>query len=145
MPVIKGETVVNLRIKTSQQLIIWWVLLFIFQGVTVFIFVYVWRKTRLWLELPLLPPYWLGTMEEFFSAIVLTAFITYLATCFLLNAAYRPDKMKDEEFECRSKRILRKLFIFLGTFLLIDLIYMWFRWDLQEKLSDFYFWLCSLV
>ena len=32
MPVVKGETIVNLRMKTFQQMALWWFLLFIAQS-----------------------------------------------------------------------------------------------------------------
>lgn len=145
MPIINGKTALSIRMKTKSQLLSWWAILLVVQGALTTTFIYVWSKTRHWLELPLLPPWWLGTMEEFFTACVLFPFLIYLAACFFLNASYRSEEMGDEEFEYRSRRILKKFFISYGVISLISLTYIWFRWDLQQKLLDAYCWLRSLL
>ena len=145
MPIINGRTALSIRMKTKSQLFSWWAILLVAQGALTITFIYAWSKTRQWLELPLLPPWWLGTMEEFFSACVLFPFLIYLAACFFLNASYRPEEMGDEEFERRSRRILKKFFISFGVIFLIDLTYVWFRWELLQKFLDAYCWLRSLL
>lgn len=46
MPVVKGETIVNLRMKTFQQMALWWFLLFIAQSALTVGFFYAWVHTR---------------------------------------------------------------------------------------------------
>lgn len=144
MPVVKGETVVNLRMKTFQQMVLWWFLLFIVQGAITVGFFYAWTHTRAWLGLPVLPSFWYGSLEEFFFATIGFFFLAYLTICVLLNAAYWPDSMSEEVFEKRSERIIKRYLIFLGICFAADLTYIWFKWDLYQRLTAFYYWLKSV-
>lgn len=107
-------------------------------------FFYAWVHTRAWLGLPVLPSFWYGTLEEFFFATISFFFLAYLTICVLLNAAYKPDTMSEEDFDERSERIIKRFLTFLGICLAADLTYIWFRWDLYQKFTTFYYWLQSI-
>lgn len=138
MPIINGKTALGIRMKTKSQLFIWVFILFILTVTFIMGFFFAWSRARAWLGLPILPSIWLGTTEEFFSGIVIAGFLLFIAACFILNASFRPDDMDSEAFDTRSRKILRKMFLFLGVVLSIDLVYVWFRWDLYQKLTVLY-------
>lgn len=96
-------------------------------------------------EMVFLSSFWYGTDKEAMFVRFFLPFWTALCLCiFVENSYWKEGETAEQRKKRRDSKFKR--FLRFGLFLLlIDGIYMWFRWDLQQKLLDAYCWLRSLL
>lgn len=88
----------------------------------------VWRDTRDWLGLPMIPDYYFGTAEEFFSSALIIFAIT-VAFAWVRIENFCEYSGLDEDFVSeRRQRNWHWFFVAMIVFLVVDTIYMIFRW-----------------
>lgn len=96
-------------------------------------------------EMVFLSSFWYGTDKEAMFVRFFLPFWTALCLCVFIENSYWKEGETGEQRTKRRDLKFKRFLRFSLFLLLIDGIYIWFRWDLLQKLLDAYCWLHSLL
>ena len=88
----------------------------------------VWKDTRSWLDLPMIPEWYFGTAEEFFIAALITFLVIGSIAWFRVEDFCEYSLVDDNFVIYQRQKKWARFFIAMVLLFIADVLYMVFRW-----------------